>query len=153
MISSASEQVPTQNPPNPATPISALTLTTPPLPPAPTQTERVATLTPSVPPATPTSSAPTSLEHKINIAIKINPDQYFRLSTGKSLTNLDELKDAINAMPDDLFKQYVNDEKNDFANWIRFVFKYERIANAVGPTKSRNAFLDVLSHELAQGVA
>ena len=91
-----------------------------------------------------------TIDHKVS---QINPDQYFRLSNGRALSTLDDLKDAVATMPDDLFKQYVNEEKNDFANWIRFVFKYDRVANAVGAVKSRSAFLDTLSRELAQGAA
>ncbi len=46
-------------------------------------------------------------------------DKLFRLSDGKILRNLQDLKEALQEMDDKTFYEHVNSEKNDFANWVR----------------------------------
>ena len=87
---------------------------------------------------------PGTLEHTV-AQITLLPDQYFKLSDGTALKSLDDLKEALGKMNDDTFRQYVNDEKNDFANWIRFVYKNDSLADTLSKAKSKSAFIDTLS--------
>lgn len=58
----------------------------------------------------------------------------FILANGIKLYSLHDLKDALEIMPEDLFRTHVTPYRNDFANWIRDVFKdyilAERISKA-----------------------
>ena len=47
----------------------------------------------------------------------------------RTLTTLDELSEAINLIDPDTFRHHVNEEKNDFANWVQHVFGEEELAN------------------------
>lgn len=44
------------------------------------------------------------------------------------MKNLRELADALENMPDDIFRFHVNEMKNDFAAWIRDVIKEDKLA-------------------------
>ncbi|MBU6389866.1 hypothetical protein KGQ71_05130 [Patescibacteria group bacterium] len=47
----------------------------------------------------------------------------------RTLTTLDELSEAINLIDPDTFRRHVNEEKNDFANWVQYVFGEEELAD------------------------
>lgn len=40
----------------------------------------------------------------------------------RTLGSLDDLSEAINLIDQDTFSKHVNEEKNDFANWVEHVF-------------------------------
>jgi hypothetical protein len=40
----------------------------------------------------------------------------------KTLWSLDDLSEAINLIDQDTFSKHVNEGKNDFANWVEYVF-------------------------------
>ena len=41
-------------------------------------------------------------------------------------------------MTDDIFKHHVNEMKNDFANWIKDVFKEEKLAKELFKTTDKD---------------
>ena len=47
----------------------------------------------------------------------------------KTLWSLDDLSEAINLIDQDTFSKHVNEEKNDFANWVQHVFVEEELAD------------------------
>jgi len=47
----------------------------------------------------------------------------------RKLTTLDELSEAINLIDPETFRHHVNEDKNDFANWVQYVFEEEELAN------------------------
>ena len=55
--------------------------------------------------------------------IELKPEQYFYLSNGMALKSVKELHDALKNMDDNTYSNHVNGTKNDFASWIRGVFK------------------------------
>lgn len=59
---------------------------------------------------------------------KVSPDKAFRLSNGEELSSLDELSEAINLIDPDTFHHHVNENNNDFANWVEQVFDEPELA-------------------------
>ncbi len=65
----------------------------------------------------------------------------FFMHDGTALRNLEELREEIKFMSEEDFRRYVNDEKNDFANWIEYVIGDKELADRLRLTKDReNAF-------------
>ncbi|MEM2121384.1 MAG: DUF5752 family protein [Candidatus Woesearchaeota archaeon] len=67
---------------------------------------------------------------------------------GKAIKSLQELVEELNIMDDDTFKKYVNEEKNDFANWIRDVFQETELANKIFSIKERKEIINILRNEI-----
>ena len=63
--------------------------------------------------------------------MSINPEHYFILCTGQNIKSLEELLDVLKKIDKKTFEYHVNDSKNDFSNWIRFVFKSKRLAETI----------------------
>jgi hypothetical protein len=85
------------------------------------------------------------------------PQQYhFILSDGRHLKSLYELVDELETMGDDAYRQYVNEGKNDFANWISDVFDERHLAEDIRRTQQRidtqRAILKHLVRELRKMV-
>lgn len=45
------------------------------------------------------------------------------------LSTLDDLSETINLIDPETFQKHVNEDKNDFANWVDFVFEEQELAN------------------------
>jgi len=73
----------------------------------------------------------------------------FILNDGRSIKNLYELTNALNSMSDDTFFCHVNKNKNDFSNWIFYVFKDEDLAKKLSGLKKRSAILKTLNKKLS----
>jgi len=63
--------------------------------------------------------------------LKVNPEHYFVLHNGKVIKDLNELVQSLKTIDRKTFEYHVNDSKNDFANWIRYVFKSNRLAETI----------------------
>jgi hypothetical protein len=58
-------------------------------------------------------------------------EHYFYLNNGKKLKNIAELMESLKDMGQDLFSFHVNEQNNDFANWIRDVFGAQELARRI----------------------
>ncbi|MEW6086753.1 MAG: DUF5752 family protein [bacterium] len=66
------------------------------------------------------------------------PEQnYFWVLSGLKLKNLIELSDALDSMTDEVFNYHVNENKNDFACWIKECIKDLELADTLFTTKSK----------------
>ena len=74
----------------------------------------------------------------------MNPKKYFWLASGTVIRNIYELSDALKIMDDDLFKSHVNENKNDFANWVKNVFKNEHLGDKLSKAKTKKEMIDIL---------
>ena len=63
--------------------------------------------------------------------MKINPEHYFILHGGKIIKDLEELVQVLKTIDKKTFEYHVNNSKNDFANWIRYVFKIKKLAEDI----------------------
>lgn len=61
----------------------------------------------------------------------------FWVYEGPVLGNLRDLRDALASMDDATFVYHVNDEKNDFANWVRDVLDDADLARKLSRVKRR----------------
>lgn len=69
---------------------------------------------------------------------KLPEDHYFVMVTGQKVKNIKELADILEDIDEDLFKHHVNDEKNDFSNWIEDIFEEQDLANELKKHKSKD---------------
>ncbi len=77
---------------------------------------------------------------------KISPDFYFKLRSGGVIKNIPELKKAVKRMNKEVFSHHVNEHKNDFSNWIKDVFKDQKLANLLKQCKTREKMYNTLTN-------
>ena len=65
------------------------------------------------------------------------PEFYFVLNNGQKIKNLFGLVNALDKMPDNIFYHHVNEQRNDFSNWINDIFKQKTLANEISKAKNR----------------
>ena len=68
----------------------------------------------------------------------------FYLNDGRRLYNLRDLENALQGMNMALFSYHVNEQRNDFANWIQDVFGFVELANEMRNAKTNKAALQKL---------
>ncbi len=61
----------------------------------------------------------------------------FVLHDGRKLRTVYELIDELETMNDDVFRDYVNEFKHDFANWIGDVFEAKDLSEEIRKTQNR----------------
>ncbi|MGV8150337.1 MAG: DUF5752 family protein [Candidatus Woesearchaeota archaeon] len=66
-----------------------------------------------------------------DISNKCPEGKEFILHDGKKISSIKELLECISNMSEDTFFHHVNQERNDFAKWIRDVFKKEELASKI----------------------
>jgi hypothetical protein len=100
-----------------------------------------------------TASKKTSKPDTVEITIKREvfghapEEHHFVVSDGRVLKNLKELADALHDMSDEIFRQHVNEFKNDFQNWVNDIFHEEELAEELAHVKSQlEAEVAVLRH-------
>jgi hypothetical protein len=72
------------------------------------------------------------------------PENVFWLCTGVTLKNMKELVSNLKEMDDGVFSYHVNNDKNDFANWIKDVFKNAKLADKLKGIVKRKEYLKVI---------
>ncbi|MBN1502344.1 DUF87 domain-containing protein [Candidatus Woesearchaeota archaeon] len=75
----------------------------------------------------------------------VAPEKFLLLSNGMLVVSLKSLSDEINNMSDDDFAQHVNDQKNEFADWIKDATNNAKLAKIAGEVKTKNEFARLLS--------
>ncbi len=69
---------------------------------------------------------------------KAPEEKFFHLHDGRKLQTLFELVDELETLGDEAFREYVNWERNDFANWINDVFELPTLAEELRHVDSRH---------------
>lgn len=78
---------------------------------------------------------------------KIDPRFYFFLADGSPIKNSLELAEAFEEMSHSVFAHHVSDVHNDFATWIRDVFKDHNLADKLELSKTRHQHqVEILKH-------
>jgi hypothetical protein len=83
-------------------------------------------------------------------AILCGKDNPFWLSDGNSLKSLQDLHQATDKMSDDVFTNYVNDDKNDFSNWIKDVHGDHELAHSVVNASSASDVHGIVKKRIKQ---
>lgn len=73
-------------------------------------------------------------------------EESFKLSNGKILLSINDLVHELQIMKDDVFKHHVNTNKNDFSDWIKHVFKEEKLAQMIRNNLDRDKMLESLKN-------
>lgn len=67
-----------------------------------------------------------------------DPEKHFYLHEGGSLSSLEELFTELQTMEDHVFSHHVNEERNDFATWVRDVMDERKLAKNIELTKNQD---------------
>ncbi len=79
--------------------------------------------------------------------IQAKPEHYFILVTGVPLKNLKELATSLETMNEWVFNHHVNDQRNDFSNWIKEILKEDELAEEIKIIKNINEMeIKILKH-------
>lgn len=70
------------------------------------------------------------------IVADVEPEKAFWLNDGRMLKNLKELAQALETIDAALWEFHVNQEKNDFANWVEDVFGQKQLGSALRKVKN-----------------
>jgi len=79
----------------------------------------------------------------------VHPDNTFKLNTGKEIKNLKQLLHVLKDISPDSFAHHVNDDKNDFANWIRDSVKDEELADMMERTTDFDKTKELINDRIA----
>jgi len=73
----------------------------------------------------------------------------FYLNDGRILKNIENLRDALNTMTDELFAYHVNSGKNDFSKWVIDVIIDEKLARDLLKAKDKTQAFKAVSQRVA----
>lgn len=80
--------------------------------------------------------------------MEIPPEKQFHFHDGTSVADLEGLKKKIERISYDEFYSHVNDEKNDFANWVEHVLGKKALAEKLRSVTSIVETVEILNEEL-----
>lgn len=81
---------------------------------------------------------PSKTSVKKKLKKKIPEEHFFMLITGARLRNIKELADALENIDISHYEHHVNENKNDFANWIKDVFEEFDLAEKIKTAKNKD---------------
>ena len=81
---------------------------------------------------------------RAHLNLYIKPENYFMLSDGSKLRNLQELLDSLRHMDTEVFNNHVTEGRNDFANWINDVMGLSDLAQNVRTAKTKAQMSDLI---------
>jgi hypothetical protein len=84
------------------------------------------------------------------VAFEIPPEKYFYVCDGTVIKSLHEFPDALRNMNPDTFTFHVNEQKNDFYNWVKDVFELSGLARNIKNVKrkenmAKKVFIEIFS--------
>ena len=83
-----------------------------------------------------------------NILSDVKAEHLFWISDGTAIKNLHELAGAMGRISDDVFRHHVNDQRNDFHNWVRDVHKDKKLADSLLKSKTKEETTDCIMARL-----
>lgn len=79
---------------------------------------------------------------------EIKAQNYFILKNGQEVTSFKDLLEALSFIDDETFEHHVTENRNDFAEWVQYILKEEKLAERIRNKKARGELLKILrSHE------
>lgn len=82
--------------------------------------------------------------NELRLFREVKPEEYFYLHNGVLIKSLHDLIDILEIIDEDTFAFHVTSHKNDFAEWIRHVFKDNRLADSLKSVKSKLDMVEIL---------
>lgn len=89
-----------------------------------------------------------SLKEVKSYVKNVGEGKEFITQTGNKIINIYELYDIVYQMSDDEFQHHVNENKNDFKNWILHVIKDKSFADKIAGMKTKEEILAVVEKSL-----
>jgi hypothetical protein len=87
---------------------------------------------------------------KTKILSDCNPDVAFWVCNGAVIRNIYELANNVESMTDEAFAFHVNDEKNDFMNWVKDILGDKDLAKKLAKIRDKNKYLDAVKRRIKQ---
>ena len=80
--------------------------------------------------------------------LKDAPDnKKFWVCDGRVLKNIAELEQALRNMSDSTYLYHVNGKKNDFYNWVKYVFRDNKLASEIKKSRNRKSAANKLKRK------
>ena len=70
------------------------------------------------------------------------------MHNGTVIKNLYELLEGLKSMDENTFNYHVNDQKNDFCNWIMDIILDSKLAELLIRVKKRNIFIRIVEKHI-----
>lgn len=88
--------------------------------------------------------------HEVKEILANVPGEYvFYLHDGRILRNIEELRDALNNITEELYAYHVNQEKNDFSNWVKDIICDEKLARDLRKATTRTTAATIIVQRYA----
>ncbi|MEM3374278.1 MAG: hypothetical protein QXE31_03580 [Candidatus Woesearchaeota archaeon] len=78
------------------------------------------------------------------LEIQCPDENIFWLCNGKTLKTIKELLNELKVMEESVFKYHVNDEKDDFANWLKDIFNEFELVDKLKGVKDKNKYIEIM---------
>ena len=87
-------------------------------------------------------------ESRIKFLGNVPGQNTFGFNNGKTANNLEELYAILKDSDDAIFYEHVKDQKNDFANWIRYCVFHISLSDRLSSQHKKEDFMNVLRQEI-----
>ena len=86
----------------------------------------------------------------MNLKTKVSDNQAFYVKDGPVIKSVKELSDALenNNISDESFQYHINNNDNDFVNWIKGVYGEEKLAKKLKRVKKKDTFIKNINESL-----
>lgn len=89
-----------------------------------------------------------SKESAVKALSDVLPENNFWVCDGSILKNLDELLKFLKATNNDVYAYHVNQEKNDFSNWMKDVIGDIKLAGDISKAKNKREAIKILGERV-----
>ena len=79
-------------------------------------------------------------------------ERHFVTMDNKRLRHLFDLAAALESMEDIIFKQHVNQFKNDFSRWVKDVFHHEELSYRMSKAGTRHEMKRIVAEEVGKSL-
>jgi hypothetical protein len=90
-----------------------------------------------LPALTEATQTPQIVQFQAEIKVDAPENSCFMLCNGKPVKNIKELADVLEELEDQVFNYHVTPEKNDFATWVKDIFKDVELAEKLAGVKDK----------------
>ena len=80
----------------------------------------------------------------------VDPQFQFWLNNGSTVKNLHELAGALKEMNEGVFNHHVNEERNDFYNWVKDVHQDAKLAQQLLNVKNQLEAAEIVSSRIEE---
>lgn len=87
---------------------------------------------------------------EFDILKEADEEELFYLQNGLTVSSVRDLVHQIKLMNQKIFDHHVTDEKNDFATWIKNVFKDKKLANNLEESSTKEEVIRVLEDRIVE---